>query len=839
VAEPVVMKFDVDDRGQVKVEKITRSLDHFDRSMGRAEKTGGKLGHALDGLARKALYAAAAFTGAAAAFVTVHLKKSAEEYKAYETNLADLVKVTDESVDAISKRILGMDVLLGKPTELASAYYQTLSAGVTETNAAMETLTIAAQTAKAAHTDQAIVIEGLTKMMSGYAHESMTAARAADLLFAIEAKGVTTVQKMIPYMGSLSAASKGLGISSQEMAASFATITKLAGDTSEAATRYIALTTTLQRSQGDLSEAIKELGYESGQASEMIAEKGLQGTLRGLFDLIDKGKYRLAQLFPEIGAMQGASFLANQDFKVMAQTMEEMGNIAELQEKAFAAWADTTAAKTEQVQNRISRLRTIIGQNLDPTVKRWLTTLDEWLQKNERVIIQLSDYEYMSLMADGALERLRHDLAQVWIWVKYDAKATWNEVAGIIMGAVENIGIDINYVGSLAGSVFAKMVHVGAQAIVKVGNLLIDGFNLQRDVILGIVKGAEAAFEVLLNQIEVRATQVYNLVASITPFLEEKEVPAQITFKGAYDSSSLGKMMDNFLPGKIEHLNEPQEQQGLVDRWAEIINEREAALAALDETQKKWASVEVDFQREVGDQIMAEEMARHEAKMAMIDEEIQKRQEKLDAVVSMNEAEAESNEAAANAEKEVHEDTAAKKMESYDAVGASLQTAQMVAEATGKKGSQMARALAAATTLYSAYESAQNTYARITEAPGAGPGAVVTANVMAALALAQGLARVAMINSAQTYHTGGEVTPLGPREVPIIAEVGEVILSRQQVAAFAGAGGGYARSQPVNIALFDDRESLNEWAESREGRLSIVRASRGQSQGVRHADNRR
>jgi len=68
------------------------------------------------------------------------------------------------------------------------------------------------------------------------------------------------------------------------------------------------------------------------------------------------------------------------------------------------------------------------------------------------------------------------------------------------------------------------------------------------------------------------------------------------------------------------------------------------------------------------------------------------------------------------------------------------------------------------------------------------------------------------------------VTAGGPREVPIIAQEGEIILNRDQVAMLSR--GRQTDAQPINIAVFDDREALNNWAESREGRVRIVRASR-------------
>ena len=68
---------------------------------------------------------------------------------------------------AIQEKIEGLNAELGSSTDLVRAYYQVISAGVTESVAAMELLIVSAKASKAAHSDQAELVKGLAAIWLG------------------------------------------------------------------------------------------------------------------------------------------------------------------------------------------------------------------------------------------------------------------------------------------------------------------------------------------------------------------------------------------------------------------------------------------------------------------------------------------------------------------------------------------------------------------------------------------------------------------------------------------------------------------------------------------------
>ena len=221
--------------------------------------------------------------------VTAAFTKTFIDFTAYENKLVDMAKVTSEPFDQIEAKLKTLDPIIGNSKQLMEGYYQVISAGVKDPVEALETLKTAAETAKAAHVDQAEVVKGITKLMAGYEGAIENTSEAADLLFSIEKEGQTSVAELIPVIGGLAKISSDLGIKQNAMAASMATITKTAGSTTEAATQYEAVLTGLMKPTESMKEAFKAIGeeirgvgegYES--AEEMIKDLGLVEALKKL-----------------------------------------------------------------------------------------------------------------------------------------------------------------------------------------------------------------------------------------------------------------------------------------------------------------------------------------------------------------------------------------------------------------------------------------------------------------------------------------------------------------------------------------------------------------------------
>jgi len=313
-------------------------------------------------------------------------RRSLDEFTQFETSLTDLGKVTSESLEDVRKKIMDLPPELGSATELVRGYYQTISSGVTDPAEAMELLTTAAKAAKAAHVDQSETIKAMTKLMAGFSGEIESAAEASDLLFAIEAKGQTTVAELVPIIGNIASLSHQAGVNQREMGAAMAQLTQTAGSTSQAATQYSAILRGLIKPTKNMEEAMADLGYTSGTAA--VEQKGLATVLLELDQYAADTGISISKLFESSEALTGLGPLLTDQFNGYNQSLQAMERSAGSTQRAFDDWAGTFEAVKQTFDNTLGKVLIELGQELAPTVMQSMKDLSNWMNNNRDTITE-------------------------------------------------------------------------------------------------------------------------------------------------------------------------------------------------------------------------------------------------------------------------------------------------------------------------------------------------------------------------------------------------------------------------------------------------------------------
>lgn len=339
-----------------------------------------------DGLGRLTKRAA----GAAAAYLTFQKASqltgdSLTSFREYETALTDMSKVTDRSLSAIAADIAALPPTLGDATALLGGYYQTISAGVTDTGEAMETLTTASKAAKAAHVEQSETIKVLTKMMAGFHGQIEDVSDASDLLFRIERMGQTSVQELVPVMGELAQATDMVGASQYDLAGGLALITQTAGSTAEAGTQWRAIMMGLYKPTENMAKVLEALGYESGQA--MVESQGLSGTLQTLQGVADSSGFSLGKLFESTEALGGIAALSADDWAKFNDMVHQAREGADETDKAFGRWETTFDAVKAKYDATLHELGVEFGAELAPTMTSEMDSFAKTVMDNKDAII--------------------------------------------------------------------------------------------------------------------------------------------------------------------------------------------------------------------------------------------------------------------------------------------------------------------------------------------------------------------------------------------------------------------------------------------------------------------
>ncbi|UJX40390.1 phage tail tape measure protein [Desulfovibrio sp. JY] len=351
--------------------------------LGVTTKASDKAGLSLSTLAKRAGAAAAAYLS-----IRESLRVTGDafsQFANYQADLTDMGKVTTESLDAIDAKMKAMPRALGDSDALVKGYYQTISAGVTDSAEAMDMLTTAAEASKAAHVAQDQTIKALTKTMAGFDGEIKSATEASDLLFSIEKLGQTSFAELVPVIGDVAESTHLVGVTSQEMAAGLSLITQTSGSTAEAATKWRAIMIGLYKPTENMGKVLKALGYESGVA--MVKEKGFAGALQTLQATADKSHFSLGKLFESSEALTGIAGLGAQDWERYAQSLGQVQSAAGGTNKAFQDYLQTAKSVKDTYDSTLRQMSIEFGQELAPMMTASMETFSRTIQENKDPII--------------------------------------------------------------------------------------------------------------------------------------------------------------------------------------------------------------------------------------------------------------------------------------------------------------------------------------------------------------------------------------------------------------------------------------------------------------------
>ena len=401
MAQDIVLKIKVDGKtGAATIESFEGQIKKLGDT---THSTFSRIGQSFDALGGK--WAA---LGGAALF-----GKSISDFNQYQSALTDMAKVTDEKFDDINSKIMGLDSSLGSPTELMRGYYQIISAGVTDTAKAYDTLVTASKLAESAHIDQAQAILAVTKMMAGYQGQIKKTSDAADLLQGIERLGQTTVAQVVPVIGNLATLSHVLSINQYELGGAFARITQLAGDTATAATEYEGILSNLIKPSKAMNELLKEHGYASAQAA--IADRGFMGVMKMIEDATHGNTTALGHLLRRKEAIEGFLAIMADGGKSAAAYMQTLSHNTGAAETAFVNWSKTGEGAEKRLKDSFSRDMIDLGKMFEPVFMEITKGLDA-IASNKLLTTGILSVVGLTVLGGGFLKFMGivGDLAKIW-----------------------------------------------------------------------------------------------------------------------------------------------------------------------------------------------------------------------------------------------------------------------------------------------------------------------------------------------------------------------------------------------------------------------------------------
>ena len=295
--------------------------------------------------------------------------KVATDFDKSMRNVQSMGHQSEEQLKDLGDQFKAMSMDMSQTTDtangLAQAYFNIQSAGFAGEDG-MTVLEVATKTASAGLTTTKIAAESLMGVLSSYGLQAKDTARVSDIMFQAVTKGMLTFDQLAAAMPQVTGLANAMGVSIEEVAAAFSTMSKAGVNAANAATMQTAIMSELSKGSDQLTAAAQALGFASSRA--MLEQKGLAGTLQLLEQHADSTGIAVDSLFNNIRAAKGVLALTGDNAAVFAADLEAMGDSAGATQAAFAEQMKSFSAQFANFRNIVQVAMIDIGNAVMPVL---------------------------------------------------------------------------------------------------------------------------------------------------------------------------------------------------------------------------------------------------------------------------------------------------------------------------------------------------------------------------------------------------------------------------------------------------------------------------------------
>lgn len=471
-----------------------------------------------------------------------------EKLNAGMANIASL-NIASDRVNELKSNIKDMEIQFGSSAEnLTDGTYQIISAfgDTSDTAKILETnLKIAA--GGVATLTQAVDLTSAVTMAWG--DTSLDAIQhVGDLALKSVELGKTTLPDLASAIGKVTGMSKGLGISQEEMFATFATASGVMGTTSEVATGYRGVLQALQSPTETMTKLIKSQGFANGEA--MV--KGLGwGTTLQVIAAAAKGAG--GDMQPFISSIDGANLallLSGSLSEKYTSNVEGMNNAIGKTDDAYKAQTEGVNASAFAMKQASGMIQVFLQDISDGMGPALLAFIDMIFPLGEKLLTLSNTFATLD------------PTTQKWIVGIVAAVAALGPLLVIIGSVVSAIGAALPVLGAIGGALAALVSPIGL-IVVALGALVYFNWdNIKAFASEGLGRIATAAplagsaLGELVAQLTGIGLDTYDtteniqaLVTALTGSESAGTVAADTVFKVGSSINSLSTAVQKFVSG--------------------------------------------------------------------------------------------------------------------------------------------------------------------------------------------------------------------------------------------------------------------------------------------------
>lgn len=251
--------------------------------------------------------------------------------------------------------------------ELANGLYQVISNGVPEDNW-IDYLNKSAKASVGGIADLGETVKVTSTVIKNYGLAWGAAESVQDKIQLTAKNGVTSFEQLAQALPRVTANASTLGVSVDELLASFATLTGVSGNTNEVATQMAAIFTALVKPSSEATEMAEKMGIEFNAASIQAA-----GGLRNFLTQLDASvkeyaaangvleQQVYAKLFGSAESLRALTPLTNQLAEKFSENVDAMANSAGTINAAYNEMSSTGSATTQMLKNQLGAITDVVA----------------------------------------------------------------------------------------------------------------------------------------------------------------------------------------------------------------------------------------------------------------------------------------------------------------------------------------------------------------------------------------------------------------------------------------------------------------------------------------------
>lgn len=353
--------------------------------------------------------------------------------------------------------------------ELANGLYQVISNGVPEDNW-IDYLRASAKASVGGVADLGEVVKVTSTLIKSYGLSWKDATAIQDKIQLTAKNGVTSFEEMAQALPRVSGDAATLGVSVDELMATFASLTGVTGGTAEVSTQLAAVFTALVKPSSEATKMAQQMGIEFNAAA--IKSAGgfrqfltqLDASVKGYAQssgMLSKEVY--AKLFGSAESLRAIGQLTTQQKDKFAENAEAMKGSAGTMEESFKMVDSTSSATIQKMENSWGGLTDYIASAvkfLKPALN-FVATIGLALNAFQTITLSLGKFKIAAFAAAVRIKALA--VAQTVWKVSTIACATTTRV---LSGALVALGVSANVAkGAIRGLLASTGVGIAIAAL--------------------------------------------------------------------------------------------------------------------------------------------------------------------------------------------------------------------------------------------------------------------------------------------------------------------------------------------------------------------------------------